>query len=47
LIIICGLQEGGKSYLIRYVMYKNWKKFDWGIIFSNTGFLADNFDYID
>jgi hypothetical protein len=28
-------------------MHENRKKFDWGIVFSNTGFLADNFDYID
>jgi hypothetical protein len=47
LIIICRLQEGGKSHLIRYIMHKNRKKFDWGIIFSNTGFSADNFNYID
>jgi hypothetical protein len=47
LIIICGLQGGGKSHLIRYIMHENRKKFDWGIVFSNTGFSADNFDYID
>jgi hypothetical protein len=47
LIIICVLQGGGKSYLIYYIMHENQKKFDWGIIFSNTGFSADNFDYID
>jgi hypothetical protein len=47
LIIICGLQGGGKSHLICYIMHENQKKFDWGIVFSNTGFSADNFDYID
>jgi hypothetical protein len=47
LTIICGLQGGGKSHLIRYIIYENQKKFDWGIVFSNTGFLADNFEYID
>jgi hypothetical protein len=47
LIIVCGLQGGGKSYLIRYVMHENQKKFDWGMVFSNTGFSADNFEYID
>jgi hypothetical protein len=43
---ICRLQGGGKSYLNCYIMHENWKKFDWGIVFSNIGFLADNFDYI-
>jgi hypothetical protein len=47
LLIICGLQGGGKSHLIRYIMHENQKKFDWGIVFSNTGFSADNFNYID
>jgi hypothetical protein len=28
-------------------MHENWKKFDWGIVFSNKGFLADNSNYID
>jgi hypothetical protein len=28
-------------------MHENRKKFDGGIVFSNTGFSADNFDYID
>jgi hypothetical protein len=28
-------------------MHENWKKFDRGIVFSNTQFSADNFDYID
>jgi hypothetical protein len=47
LLIICGLQGGGKSHLIHYIMYENQKKFDQGIVFSNTGFSTDNFDYID
>jgi hypothetical protein len=47
LIIVCGMQGGGKSHLIRYLMHENRKKFDWGIVFSNTSFSADNFDYID
>jgi predicted alpha/beta-fold hydrolase len=47
LIIICGLQGGGKSHLIHYIMHENWKKFDWGIVISNNRFLADNFDYIN
>jgi hypothetical protein len=28
-------------------MHENRKKFDWEIVFSNTGFSADNFNYID
>jgi predicted alpha/beta-fold hydrolase len=47
LIIICGLQGGGKSHLIRYILHKNQEKFDWGLVFLNTGFSADNFNYID
>lgn len=45
--IIIGLQGGGKSHLIRYIMCENRKKFNWGIVFSNTSFSAKNFDYID
>jgi hypothetical protein len=47
LIIICGLQGGGKSHLIRFIMHENQEKFDWGLVFSNTGFAAENFDYVD
>lgn len=47
LIIIAGLQGSGKSWLIKYLMRENKSKFDWGIVFTNTGFLDGNFDYID
>lgn len=47
LYMICGLQGGGKSHLIRFMMYENRKKFDCGVVFSNTGFVDGNFDYID
>lgn len=47
LFIICGLQGGGKSHLIRYFMYEHRKDFDWGLVITNTGFADGNFDYID
>lgn len=47
LIIIAGLQGGGKSLVIKYIMYENRKKFDWGLVFSHTTFSANNFDYLD
>lgn len=47
LIMICGLQGSGKSHLIKYIMYQNRKKFNCGIVFTNTGFVDGNFDYID
>jgi hypothetical protein len=46
LIIVCGLQGSGKSFLIRYIMHENQKKFNWGIVFSNTAFTDKGFDYI-
>lgn len=45
--MVCGLQGGGKSHLIKYIMYRNRSKFDLGIVFTNTGFVDGNFDYID
>lgn len=44
--MICGLQGGGKSHLIRYMMRECRDRFDFGIVFSNTGFVEGNFDYI-
>jgi hypothetical protein len=46
LLIINGDQGQGKSHLIRYLMYNHRKDFDWGIVFTNTGWKGDNFDYI-
>lgn len=46
LIIINSPQGGGKSHLIRYIMYQYRKKFDYGICFTNTFFEDDSFDYI-
>lgn len=45
--MVCGLQGGGKSHLIKYIMHENRKKFDFGIVFTNTGFVDANFDYVD
>eukprot|EP01127_Copromyxa_protea_P020668 TRINITY_DN692_c1_g3_i1.p1 TRINITY_DN692_c1_g3~~TRINITY_DN692_c1_g3_i1.p1 ORF type:complete len:173 (+),score=3.71 TRINITY_DN692_c1_g3_i1:425-943(+) len=47
LLIVCGLQGGGKSHYIKSVMYENRKKFHWGLVFSNTGFREGNIDYVD
>ena len=47
LYMICGLQGGGKSHLIRFMMYENRAKFDCGIVFTNTAFKDGNFDYVD
>jgi hypothetical protein len=38
LIITYGLQDGKKSNLICYILHKNQEKFDWRLVFSNTGF---------
>lgn len=47
LLLINSPQGGGKSHLIRYIMYQNRKRFDYGVVFSNTLFEDDSFDYID
>ena len=44
--IICGLQGGGKSHLIRYIMHEKRRTFNWGIVFTQTKFGGGNFDYI-
>lgn len=44
---IVGLQGGGKSHLIKYIMYRNRNQFDFGIVFSNTGFASGNFNYLN
>ena len=47
-VILCGTQGQGKSHVIRYLMYLNRKRFDWGICFCNTDFSGlSGFDYID
>ena len=44
--IICGLQGGGKSHLIRYIMHEKRRTLLWGIVFTQTKFGGGNFDYI-
>lgn len=46
--IIVGMQGIGKSTLIRFLMYKWRKKFDYGVVFCNTFFDKNNdsFDYM-
>ncbi len=45
LYILCAYQGSGKSHLIRYLMYENRKKFDYGIVFTNTFFDDDAYDF--
>jgi len=47
LILVNGPQGVGKSHLINYLMYTNRKKFDYGIVFTNTYFEDDSFPYIN
>lgn len=44
--VICGLQGGGKSWLIKYMMACVGDTFDVVLVFSNTAFAEGNFDYI-
>lgn len=37
---------GGKSHLIRYIMYCLQSIFAWGLVFSHSIFNTENFDYI-
>lgn len=49
LLIINGEQGSGKSSLIKYLMRMNKRKFDYGIVFTNTSFDRDDkasFNYI-
>src|SRR5687768_9029128 len=46
LMLINGPQGSGKSRLITYLMHKLRKKFDYGIIFTNTFFDSDPFPFI-
>lgn len=46
LSIICASQGSGKSHLIRYLMYKLRKKFSYGLVFTNTFFDDDAYDFI-
>lgn len=46
LTLIIGLQGSGKSTLIRYIMHANRKKFSYGLVFCNTAFSGDSFDYV-
>ena len=45
--MLCANQGAGKSHLIKYLVYMNRHAFDIPLIFSNTGFIDSNFDYID
>jgi len=49
LLIINGKQGSGKSQLIRYIIRENMlsnKKFDYGVVFSNTAWEDGSFEYI-
>ncbi len=45
--IITDSQGSGKSHLIRYICYKLRKQIDYAVVFSNTFFDNDPFDYIN
>lgn len=45
LYIICAYQGSGKSHLIRYIMRENKYKFDYGVVFTNTFFDEDAYDF--
>lgn len=47
-VIVNGFQGGGKSYLIKYLMYKYRKVFSYGLVFCNSHFDTNNsgFDYV-
>lgn len=47
LLLINAPQGSGKSHLIRYIMHNLRKKLDYGIVFTNTLFEDDSFDYIN
>jgi len=44
--IITASQGSGKSHLIRYICYELRKQIDYAVVFSNTFFDNDPFDYI-
>jgi hypothetical protein len=45
-LIVAGPQGYGKSWLIRYIMLANRDKFSYGLVFTNTSFSDDSFDYV-
>jgi len=45
-VILNSKPGGGKSHLLRYIMYCNRHKFKHGIVFSNSVFRKGNMDYI-
>lgn len=45
-ILINGSIGHGKSHLIKYIMSKHRKQFDYGIVFTQTWFKEGNFDYV-
>lgn len=47
LLLLNGPQRSGKSQLLRFIMYQLRKKFSYGIVFTNTYFEADSFEYIN
>lgn len=46
LLILNGSQGMGKSHCAKYIMYKLRKKFDFGIVFTNTFFDDNPFGYL-
>ena len=47
IIFLCGTRGSGKTVAIRYILYKNMKRLNFGLVFSGTAFNRKNYDYID
>lgn len=46
ILIINGICGSGKSYVIKYIMYMMQNKLDYGLVFTNTSFDDQNYDFI-
>ena len=46
-VIINGYMGSGKSHLIKWLVHKYRKQFDYAVVFCNTSFAGDSFKYID
>ena len=46
-LVINGRQGQGKSHVIRFLMGEHRKRFDFGLVFTQTKFGKGNYDYID
>ena len=47
IIFLCGSRGSGKTNTIKYILTKNMKNLNFGIVFSGTAFNHKNYDYLD